>query len=99
RAHSAPVDNSGSRAVQFPVGRDSRGHRHPARAAPRGGPRRPRGGARGGRTMTAGIRLQYTPDLAAAIDAPGLAAYGIDAAPAALSDLRPRRAPGPLALV
>ena len=49
--------------------------------------------------MTAGIRLQYTPDLAAAIDAPGLAAYGIDAAPAALGDLRPRRAAGPLALV
>src|SRR5438067_11084189 len=53
----------------------------------------------GGRTMTAGIRLRYTPDLAAAIDATGLAAYGIDAAPAALGDPRPLRAPGPLALV
>src|SRR4051812_46346311 len=78
------VDNSHPRAVQFPVARGPGDRRHPARAGRRGSDRADHGAPRGVGTMTAGIRLRYTPDLAGAIDAAGLAAYGIDAAPAPL---------------
>ncbi|HEY7067144.1 MAG TPA: HD domain-containing phosphohydrolase [Chloroflexota bacterium] len=37
--------------------------------------------------MALDIQLRFTPDLAAAVDAAGLAAYGVDAAPMALRDM------------